>query len=351
MKTKTEKIRRLLLVLPLLVIPFLALAFYAFKQGGKSLISHPKGINIELPDAKFKEADPATKMGFYQQQSAQRNGKKQMDTAGLADQFLQNDIQQNAQTDQITQKLQQIDQQLNGQMEPKEVPQSKPIKTENNSMTNDVDRLEALMQTIQNPDTKDPEMMQLSSMLDKIMSVQNPELTRLQLEKERLSNPDSLFKAIPAVVVDRQRAVQDVAIKLMLQDSVVLKGQIIPKGQVIYGIARIANQRLFLDIKNIRMGNAIIPVNLTVYDLDGMKGIDAPEALITQSVNNGTGDAIGSLQLLETDPSIKGQLVGAGIQATKGFLGRKVKNIKVKLDAGQKVLLRNNDLKININNY
>lgn len=347
MKTKTEKIRRLLLVFPLFMIPTLALVCFAFKKSGKNLRSPSNGINLALPDAQFKNPDPNTKMGFYQQETAHQKDKKQMDTVQLAHEFPQNEPQSNVQAEQITQKLELLHQQLNRQIEAQPVGQVQTSPPAKNSMTHDVDRLEALMQTMQDTDQKDPEMMQLGSMLDKIIAIQNPELVKQRADQENLRSPDRLFKAIPAIIVDRQRAVTGAAIKLMLQDSVILKGQMIPKGQVVYGIAHITNQRLLLDIKNIRMGHAIIPVNLTVYDLDGMKGISAPKALITQSINNGTGEAIGSLQLLETDPSIKGQLVSAGIQATKGFLGRKVKNIKVKLDAGQQVLLRNNELKIN----
>lgn len=64
---------------------------------------------------------------------------------------------------------------------------------------------------------------------------------------------------------------------LRLLDSIVLNGQTIPKGHLIYGICDLVNQRLILDIKNIRIGNSIVPVDLSVFDMDGMKGINVPE--------------------------------------------------------------------------
>ncbi|MCY1532126.1 hypothetical protein D9M68_673770 [compost metagenome] len=136
--------------------------------------------------------------------------------------------------------------------------------------------------------------------------------------------------------------VQGSTIKLRLLDSVKLNGQIIPKGQSIYGICNIANQRLLLDVKTIRLGNRIVPVDLSVYSLDGIRGIEAPEALLTDAINGGSDDAVRNIQLLGLDQSMGAQLAGAGIEATKNLFSKKVKRIKVKLKAEYPILLRNN---------
>ena len=65
-------------------------------------------------------------------------------------------------------------------------------------------------------------------------------------------------------------------VKLRLNDTIRVKGMLIPKGQLFFCNASITNQRLLLEIKNIRLGNAIIPVNLVVYSLDGLPGMNAP---------------------------------------------------------------------------
>ncbi len=61
--------RKMMLVLPLLVIPFLTMAFWAL-GGGKGnsqpiSVSINQGLNPKLPDANLKEEKLLDKLGFY----------------------------------------------------------------------------------------------------------------------------------------------------------------------------------------------------------------------------------------------------------------------------------------------
>ncbi|MEP6846738.1 MAG: hypothetical protein ABI861_12065, partial [Panacibacter sp.] len=64
------KKRKFLTVLPLLVIPFLTLAFWAL-GGGKgnnetiTALNKRQGINLQLPNAKLKEDPAQNKLSFY----------------------------------------------------------------------------------------------------------------------------------------------------------------------------------------------------------------------------------------------------------------------------------------------
>lgn len=95
---------------------------------------------------------------------------------------------------------------------------------------------------------------------------------------------------------------------------------LIPKGHELFGACKITNQRLLLDIKQIRLGNAIIPSDLSLYSYDGMLGLDAPEAVLTETVNDGAGNAIGDVALNTFDQSLVTQVVGAGIDAAKSMM-------------------------------
>nr|WP_305120580.1 conjugative transposon protein TraM [Pedobacter sp. SYSU D00382] len=155
---------------------------------------------------------------------------------------------------------------------------------------------------------------------------------------------DSQFRAIPAIIDGDQKAVQGSVIKLKLLDSIIVAGQVIPKGHNIYGLGSFSNQRLNLEIKNIRMGNLIVPVNLTVFDQqDAMIGINAPEAVLTDAVNNGVVNAAGSVSLPGFD--LTTQLAGAGIDAARSLLSKKLKRIKQPLKSGYPLLLRDNTRK------
>ena len=342
MNTKTKDKRKLLLMLPVLVVPFLALGFYALDGGkgtGQGAGLPVSGINASLPDARLKKADPTDKMGFYAQ--AERDSAKVAENGLMAAAqklgFRGRELE--PQTSEIDEKLDLLNRELSKPAAPVPIP---AYKKEPVNLKNDVDRLEGLMKTMQEPATDDPEMAQLSSMLEKIIDIQHPERAKEKYTPESVI-PDSLFKAIPAIVEGNQKVTQGSVVKLKLLDTMRIGGQLIPKGQLLYGTAGLSNQRLIPVIRNIRLGTSIIPVDLSVFDQkDAMLGINAPEAVILDGVNSGANSAVQNMQFLSMDQSLGIQAAGAGINAAKSLFSRQVKRIKVKLKAGYPVLLRNN---------
>lgn len=350
-KHKGDK-RKLWLLLPLLVAPFLAFAFYKLDGGKAPLtgdIAAAKGINTELPNAAMKAEQPISKIGYYQQADRDSAKAGRLSPREVGGSLALRGVGEDPQTKAINSRLELLSREIS-----KPVEESKPapaaVKPVQPGMKNDVDRLEALMKTMQeDKGGEDHEMTQLAAMMNKLIAVQNPELAKQIYKKPGTTVvPDSLFKAIPAVISAEQKVVQGATVKLVLRDSLRLKGMLIPKGHELFGTCRITNQRLLLDIKNIRMGNSIIPVDLSVWSLDGMVGLDAPEAVLIDAVNEGTDDAMRNVGLMGFDQSLGIQVAGAGIDAAKKLLSKKLRRVKVKLRQGQPVLLRNNALKSKI---
>lgn len=356
METKDRNTRKLLMALPALVLPFLALAFYAL-GGGKSGIaseqkSARKGINTILPDAQFKREDPLDKLSLYELTKRDSSGfKEQFGEVGGAEGIkvppIKVELTPDPNEQKINEKLAQIDRELNQKVVPPKALETRPIPIPNHSpsISGDVDRLEKLMNSMQEEKEEDPEMRQLSEMLDKIIAIQNPESKQTTSAIEQKESADSLFRAIPALIVSDQKAVQGATVKLQLQDTISLNGVNIPTGHEIFGTCRITNQRLLLDIKNIRIGTSIIPVDLSVYSLDGMVGINAPEAMLGDAATSGADDAVRSIGMYGLDQSVATQVAGAGIDAAKNMFSKRLRKAKVKLKAGQPVLLRNNQLR------
>lgn len=142
-----------------------------------------------------------------------------------------------------------------------------------------------------------------------------------------------------------QKAVQGSVVKLKLLDSIVIGGQIIPKGHLVFGLASFSNQRLNLEIKNIRLGTSIVPVNFTVFDMrDAMSGINAPEAVLSDAVDGGLVDAAGSIGITGFD--LTTQIAGAGIDAARSLLTKKLKRVRQPLKSGYALLLRDNTRKV-----
>lgn len=354
MNTKPKKDKRkILLFIPIFIVPFMAMAFYAMGGGSGNRYASPPlsamGINTALPDAALSTDTPKTKADYYQR--ADRNSVAGNDNGirriagemGFDDASLVRKADHD-QTRQINEKLEALNREIS-RPEPAYSKTPTPIKAPSSGIKSDVDRLEALMKTMQENKTDDPEMAQLNTMMQSILDIQHPERIQQRLQISQSLSPDSQFRATPAIIVDNQKAVQGATVKIRLQDSLRIGEVLIPKGQELFGACRIANQRLLLDIKNIRLGTSIIPVDLSVYSLDGMIGINAPEAVLTDALNNGTDDAVRSIGIGSFDQSVVTQVAGAGIDAARQMISRKVKKIKIKLDAGRAILLRNNKQK------
>jgi Conjugative transposon, TraM len=349
MKTKLKRDkRRVLLFIPILIWPFMALGFYAMGGGsGNELLSKPSaGINTNLPNASFSTDTPKTKADYYQQADRNSSNKEDNGIAGIAGQLGFSDVNgrggyQDEQTKQINEKLEALNMEIN-KPEPLHGQPKTVANTQSSTIKNDVDRLEALMKTMQDNKSEDPEMAQLNTMMQNILDIQHPERISQRIQFAQSLSPDSQFRATPAIIVDNQKAVQGATVKIRLQDTLRINGMLIPKGQELFGACRITNQRMLLDIKNIRLGTSIIPVDLSVYSLDGMIGIDAPEALLTGALNSGTDNAVRSVGFGGFDQSVATQVAGAGIDAAKQLISKKVQRIKVKLNAGKAILLRNN---------
>ena len=341
-KQRVDQQTMMLVLFPVAVM-LSAILFYVLGGGQPKQMEGVKsaGINTQLPQAQLAKEQPADKMAYY---DMARQDSVHNDTAGLssAAENLGFNRRENAQTQKITEKLNAINQVL---ATPDVIQQryspNNLIGNNPTPITKDVDRLETLMKNMQQNGNDDPEMAQLGSMMDKLLALQNPELAKTLFKKSDNDKPDSTFAAIPAIIAISQKAKQGSVVELRLQDTLIINGQIIPKGHLIYGLASFSNQRLNLEVKNIRLGTSIIPVNITVFDQrDGMEGINAPEAMLNDALKGGVTDAVGSIGITGFD--LTTQIAGAGIDAAKSLFTKKVNKVKQNLKAGYPLLLRDN---------
>jgi conjugative transposon TraM protein len=302
----------------------------------------------------------------------------------------------------INQKLEQLNRTLNQTDQPVKTVQKSSL-TENdvtvsgNGMTEDVDRLEKMMQIMAGSDTNDPEIQQIESMLDKILDVQHPERVREKIREQSAQHKQNVFpvkaaikgdnislvegiaprtimtnvdstsdaiytrqvisngfygldddlqsenensNAIQAVIHDTQTLVAGSTVKLRLLTDVYINGQLVEKDQFVFGTCAISGERLTISINSIRDEHSLLPVSLTVFDLDGMEGIYIPGAITRDAAKQASSQSIQDVQLYSMDNSLGVQAATAGIEAAKGLFSRKAKLIKVTVKAGYQVLLK-----------
>jgi conjugative transposon TraM protein len=403
--------RKMMLVMPLLVIPFLTMAFWALGGGsGTQTVraANSQRLNLNLPSSQLNDDNADTKLSFYDK--AQRDEAKmeewmrndpyykgradtnkhnapdelQKMTAQTAAKFNQhlNASPYEAGSAPPEQKLMQKLAVLQKELEKpsnttKVAGQEKPNDAA--TASEQMDRLESMMGNMQRSDGEDPEMAQIGSTLDKILDIQHPERVKERL-KEKKDNQStqsfpvkktandetiSLFgfqekdgnerfypsvkniadtigsDAFEAEIPNNQTIVNGSIVRFRLLQTVSINGRRLPAGTFANGVASLNNERLEVEINSIRSGNSIILVKLVVYDLDGLSGLYVPGAISRDVAKQSVDNSMQLFEMSSMDPSLKAQLATAGISSVKNLLGRKVKQVKIAVKAGYKVLLKN----------
>lgn len=150
-------------------------------------------------------------------------------------------------------------------------------------------------------------------------------------------------KAITACIKTSQVVQPGSTVRLELTRSIQINGIEVPAGTALSGIASIDAERLQIHIPSILAGNQLLPVALSVYDLDGLQGIYVPGSLSREVAKQSADNALQSVGIGGFDASIKTQAVSAGIGAAKKLFSGKIKAVRLNLTAGYQVLLCDNN--------
>ena len=372
------KQRRFWTVLPLIVLPFVTLVFWLMGGGtvapSQSIVK-AKGLNTQLPDANLKNPSVLDKLSFYamaDRDSVKRAEQWQMDPnyqPSASPGKTSNVNSSEASADLINQKITRLQRQIN---EPAvNMPTQKQDVVES---AGDIDRLQQMVASI-NPKKSDPEMDALNSTLDKLLEIQHPERIKKEngafinskvfavkaggsnrersyfgKSSENRSNgflsegdeaKDSLKSGtILAVVHNEQILFGGSVIKLRLLQDVFVNDERIPAGSFVFGNSSIDNERLQVAVSSIQFQHHLYPVALTVFDMDGLAGINIPGSAGREVIKQSTDQGIQAIGGLSFDPSLKAQAAAAGVNAAKSLLGKSVKRLRVTIKAGYMLLLK-----------
>ncbi|MGV8092070.1 MAG: conjugative transposon protein TraM [Mangrovibacterium sp.] len=129
-------------------------------------------------------------------------------------------------------------------------------------------------------------------------------------------------------------------VKLRLLEDGWLNGVKIPKGTFLYGTCEVMNERLQVTIRQIPVKDNFIPVEITVYDLDGLPGLYVPDNAARKAAKEAGGSVNTSSMFGVTgDP-----LTYAGIQAADRTAQSLLRTVRLK-----KVTIKKNTLVYLIN--
>lgn len=377
---KKERQKKFLLVLPVIVLPFVTFLLWAVGIVGGSAVKAQgaapiQGFNMHLPDAKNKQQRNWSKLNFYEQ--ADKDSAKYKDALqhdpffNLPKMDTGHASPVDANEQKVYAKLAELKTALNQPAQAAPSLQATMPAQQSATNTADVDRLERMLQGLQQKgDTTDPEMQQLNALMDKVIAAQHPETVKpVHVDTAvvagyavAVQHADTLqaaafyslsdgvmdagaSNAIQAVVDETQTVVSGATVKLRLVTGVTINGFALPANTLVYGIATLSGERLNIAINSVRVGATILPVSLSVYDMDGLAGVYIPGAITRDVAKQSADESLQGIGLTTLDPSIGAQAASAGIQTVKTLIGKKVRLVKVTLKAGYEVFLKDNNQK------
>lgn len=237
MKHKHKNKRRLLMVLPIMILPLITLLFWAMGGGqepgeGQTTVQH--GLNTELPKVNTDKGNLMDKMSYYEKAAKDSAKWEELtkndpyykpvlnddtrkitpieititDEDGQDQGSLMNSPYgdyQDPNEKKVYQKLEELEAVLNSSGEKKPEPQ---IPMEAGVSPSDIDRLEMMMHQMTSSDPEDPELRQLDGMLQTIMDIQHPERVQQRLREASRQNKGQVygvttgFKQTPVTFLD-----------------------------------------------------------------------------------------------------------------------------------------------------
>jgi conjugative transposon TraM protein len=212
--------RKFLMALPILILPFLTMFFWALGGGAGDVgakTEDMKGLNPSLPSAQFDdEANAWDKLSLYQK--ARRDSLK-MGQAKRSDPYFKlstlkvkkdtikpDSLKRNRSINtslgvrrepiddtetKVYQRLEELQRQIDQPVAKNDRKSSKPARkgtVEDARFQSDVDRLESMMVMMQQGQEEDKEMQEINEVLNKIIDIQHPELVKQRLAEHEDNN-------------------------------------------------------------------------------------------------------------------------------------------------------------------
>ena len=158
---------------------------------------------------------------------------------------------------------------------------------------------------------------------------------------EQVAQPKNSVKAS---IQETQTIIGESGVRLRLLEPAQTPNRTIPQGTILTAIGKFQGGRLQLKVTSIELEGNIIPVDITIYDLDGQQGLYVPYSpernAVTDIVAN-MGNATGSSFSMNssTGQQIGSDLSKSAVQGISGYFAKKIRTPKVTLKAGHQVFL------------
>jgi len=150
--------------------------------------------------------------------------------------------------------------------------------------------------------------------------------------------------SIRAVVQETQVVTGESGVRLRLLEPAQTPNLTIPQGTVLTANAKFQQGRLQMKVSSIELNGNIIPVDITIYDLDGQQGLFVPyspevNALTEMASNMAQASGTSLMMTQSAGQQLAADLSRGVVQGVSGYFAKKIRTPKVALKAGHLVFL------------
>lgn len=367
------------LLLPLVLIPFLFLIFYILGGGkqnagkGNENQTQTNGANYILPEAE-KSIEIMDKMEAYQNEntasaSLSENPSFQLDSTNIKLDI--HDVQADSLKRQLrNQSRSEVSGQLMAHVREKEARIRKENQEEKKVVSTPIkykaspkkpnaqqavihaikeqekewDEMEKMLsQNVNLSRENDSLQYHLKETKEQLKELSQKQEQRFTLEKKEVNGFDrekSFSSLIRAEVCEQTTVLDGNRIKMRLLEEVCIDGKKIAKHTFFYGICKIDQERLNIQVVSFPMEGHFLPVDLRILDLDGLPGLYIPDNVARKvSKEIGSRTNLSPLWSISSDP-----ITGIGINTADRTAQALIKRVKLR-----KITIKQNTLLYLIN--
>lgn len=149
---------------------------------------------------------------------------------------------------------------------------------------------------------------------------------------------------IRACIHQDQTIMDGQTVKLRLLEPLQAGNLVVSQNTVVSGTGRVQGERLDITISSIEYRGNLLPVELAVYDSDGIKGLSVPSSLEQEAAKEAMANIGSGLGTSISFAQSAGQQVAMDItrglmQGGSQYLAKKFRTVKVHLKAGYQLML------------
>lgn len=346
-------------ILPLIFLPFLFLGFYVYQNFTKEKVPEvvvKNDINSDLapPAPSVTESELTNKLDEYKKNYRQSDGYTAI--TGLNEENSSRPTTESLYTDEEKRLLDSLEAELAKSRQEIESSSNPGFKPRAENMSEGDKMLLALMSQNNQPQVEnahyenepqqDPtDMMRKQfELLDSLEKARDPEFQE-KLERERQEEaiqeelsrreasrftvqkadmtkglfntikPDDSESFIKAIIDENLTVYAGSRVRLKLMEDILVGEEIIKKGTYLYAVINgFSEQRINLKITSIMKGNKILPIDLDIYDTDGMMGLYVPASAFREFTKQLGGSSMQGLNFNTSSTEDQSQFLMSSMQ-------------------------------------